>query len=166
MKTGGLRLEKLVLLPKIQGGLSLIPLFAEIWMGHLRDFLSAGYGTILLMVVLVGAGIAATLLASILLGPKRQGPIKSIPYESGIDPLGNARQPFHIRYYLVAIIFLIFDVEVIFFYPWAVMFRQARAGAVSLDLTMGYYLAGILIFTLILLVAFVYEWARGGLEWQ
>jgi NADH-quinone oxidoreductase subunit A len=121
-----------------------------------------GYGPVVLTMALTGGLVATILALSWVLGPKRQGPIKSIPYESGLDPVGSTRRRFHVRFYLVAVLFLLFDVELVFLYPWAVAFhasRQAGAGG-------GYYLVGMLIFTAILLVALIYEWRRGGLDWR
>lgn len=89
-------------------------------------------------------------------GPYRPNARKLMPYESGMDPIGPAvrRQP--IKFYLVAVSFIIFDVEVIFFLPWAVVFRQ-----------MGLYaLAAMGFFFVVLVIGFAYEWRRGGLEWE
>ena len=69
--------------------------------------------------ILVGFVITNLLLAH-LLGPRKHTPVKDMPYESGMDPVGDARQPFDVRFYLVAILFLVFDVELLFLYPWAV----------------------------------------------
>src|SRR5689334_18073393 len=71
----------------------------------------------LLVAIAVALGMLVT---SALLGPRRQTPVKQMPYESGMDPIGDARQRFDVRYYLVAIAFLLFDVELLYLYPWAV----------------------------------------------
>jgi len=101
--------------------------------------------------------ICVILIGSWLLGPGRQGKIKGIAYESGIDPVGSARQPFHARFYLLAIMFLVFDVELIFFYPWAVIYNGSG------NLT---WLIAIMIFTLFLVIALVYDMASGVFDWR
>jgi NADH-quinone oxidoreductase subunit A len=108
---------------------------------------------LLVSVALVGA----ILVISYLLGPGRQGPVKSIPYESGVDPIGTARSRFHARFYLLAVLFLLFDVELIFFYPFAVLFHESRSGLLLME---------IFIFSAILLVAFVYAWRKKVFDWR
>lgn len=88
--------------------------------------------------------------------PKRMSVIKGEPFESGNPPKGDARTRFSVKFYLVAMLFLIFDVEVVFLFPWAVLFR--RLGIFGL-VEMG-------IFLLILVIGFVYAWKRGALEWE
>jgi len=118
---------------------------------------SSGYAAIALMGVLTGGLVVAMLTASWLFGPGRKGAEKSIPFESGVDPIGTTRWPFHARFYLLAILFLLFDVELIFFYPWAVLFHESG------DL---FYLIEIGIFSVILAVALLYAWARGVFDWR
>ena len=118
---------------------------------------SSGYAAIALMAVLTGGLVVVMLVASWLFGPGRKGAEKSIPFESGVDPIGSTRWPFHARFYLLAILFLLFDVELIFFYPWAVLFHETG----SL-----FYLIEIGVFTVILAVALVYAWARGVFDWR
>ncbi|MBN1844335.1 MAG: NADH-quinone oxidoreductase subunit A [Sedimentisphaerales bacterium] len=115
------------------------------------------YIPILLLLLVSAALVAVILLLSYLVGPGRQGPIKSIPYESGVDPIGTARSRFHARFYLIAVLFLLFDVELIFFYPFAVLFGQNR---------LGIYLVEILVFTAILLVALIYAWQKKIFDWR
>ena len=104
----------------------------------------------------------ATVIAAIaiglgeLLGPKRQSKVKSEPYESGIVPMGPGTRRMPVRFYLVAVLFILFDIEVIFFLPWAVVFR--RLGLFGLA-EMG-------VFILILLVGYIYAWKTGALEWE
>ncbi len=106
--------------------------------------------------------ILATLLAgmAVLLGhafgPRRPTQRKSMPYESGMTPIGPGTRRIPVRFYLVAVLFILFDIEVIFFFPWAVVFR-------SLGL---FGLVEMLIFILILLVGYVYAWKKGALEWE
>ena len=116
-----------------------------------------GYIALLLMLLIATALVGAILVISYLLGPGRQGPVKSIPYESGVDPIGTARSRYHARFYLLAVLFLLFDVELIFFYPFAVLFHEDRSGL---------FLVEIFIFSAILLVAFVYAWRKKVFDWR
>lgn len=81
---------------------------------------------------------------------------KNSGYECGFDPFTDAREPFYVKFYLISILFIIFDVEVIFFFPWAICFKQL--------FFFGYYI--IYIFILILLIGFIYEWKKGSLDWD
>ncbi len=116
---------------------------------------------VFLMLVLA-LGLALTLLkAAEYLGPSRPRAVKSSPYESGMDPVGTARERYSVKFYLVAMIFIVFDVEVVFMYPWAVSFQtfiEAGAG-------LGAF-AVILVFILILVVGLVYDIKKGGLDWD
>lgn len=116
---------------------------------------------IFLMIVLA-LGLALTLLkAAEYLGPSRPRAIKSSPYESGMDPIGTARERYSVKFYLVAMIFIVFDVEVVFMYPWAVSFQTfIDAGAAP-----GAF-AVILVFILILVVGLIYDIKKGGLDWD
>src|SRR4051794_1478126 len=82
----------------------------------------------ILVAILIALGMLG---ASALLGPRRKTPVKQMPYESGMDPIGDARQRFDVRYYLLAIIFLLFDVELLFLYPWAVAQWSASSPAAT-----------------------------------
>jgi len=130
----------------------------------------SNYLPIVLMLIIAAALVAAMLGLSYLLGPGRKGAIKNSPYESGVDPVGSARARFHVRFYLMAILFLIFDVELIFFYPWAVLFYHSRSSTAAAEGIVagasGFYLLAIIIFTVLLLIAFIYEWLRGGFDWR
>ena len=103
------------------------------------------------------AGLIITIIAgSNLLGPKRKGTDKLQNFESGIEIKGNARQPMAIKYFLVAILFVLFDVEVIFFYPYAVNFRQLGwHGFAAVLMFVGFFLAG-----------FIYIFKKGALKWE
>jgi NADH-quinone oxidoreductase subunit A len=106
--------------------------------------------------------VVATVIAAIaiglgeLLGPKKKSKVKQEPYESGIVPIGPGTRRMPVRFYLIAVLFILFDIEVVFFLPWAVVFRQL--GLFGL-LEMG-------VFVLILLVGYVYAWKKGALEWE
>jgi len=91
-----------------------------------------------------------------LFGPKKESKIKSMPYESGMNPYGDAVRRIPVRYYLIAVLFILFDIEVIFFLPWAITFRK-----------LGWFgLIEMVIFIAILLVGYVYAWKKGALEWE
>jgi NADH-quinone oxidoreductase subunit A len=109
------------------------------------------------MMVTVAIGFAAfTLAASHFLGKRINEPAKLLPYECGITPVGSARDRFHTRFYLVAMLFIVFDIETVFLYPWAVVFKQLQVFGL---IEMG-------IFITILLLGLVYVWGKGALEWD
>ena len=116
--------------------------------------LEFGPVTALLVISVVLAMIIANI--SRVMGPQRPTYRKSVPYESGMKPIGPATRRLPVKFYLVAVLFIIFDIEVIFFLPWAVSMRDLG----------GYGLAVMAVFTVILIVGFVYEWKKGGLEWE
>lgn len=91
-----------------------------------------------------------------LFGPKRRSDLKAMPYESGMDPIGPGTRRLPVRFYLTAVLFILFDIEVVFFLPWAIVFR--RLGLFGL-VEMG-------IFIIILLVGYIYAWKKGALEWE
>lgn len=107
------------------------------------------------MIFAIVAGIVAPLLGY-LLSPKKPDPEKLSTYECGFPPFTDSRSPFDVRYYLVAILFIIFDLETAFLVPWAVVFRET--GWFSL-IAMGIFLG-------LLTVGFIYEWKKGALEWE
>ena len=117
----------------------------------------------LLEYIAIGVMIAvATLIAAIaiglgeLLGPKKRSKVKEEPYESGIVPFGPGTRRMPVRFYLIAVLFILFDIEVIFFLPWAVVFRQLGL----------FGLAEMGVFVAILLIGYVYAWKKGALEWE
>lgn len=114
------------------------------------------YLPILIFMMIGGAlGVLAPIIGY-LLSPKKPYPQKNSPYECGFDPFNDARMPFDVRFYLVAILFIIFDLETAFLVPWAVVFRK-----------IGWFGMGAMgIFLGILLVGFIYEWKKGALEWE
>ena len=110
---------------------------------------------LLFILVGIGVGVAPQALG-FLLGPNRPDAAKNSPYECGFDAFEDARMKFDVRYYLVAILFILFDLEIAFLFPWAVSLREVGlAGFVA-----------VLIFLAILVVGFVYEWKKGALEWE
>ncbi|MEX1238424.1 MAG: NADH-quinone oxidoreductase subunit A [Cyclobacteriaceae bacterium] len=114
------------------------------------------YMPIALMFLLATGFVALTMVVTHWLGPKRKTKVKLESFECGIEPRGNARQPFPIRYFLVAILFVLFDVEVIFMYPWAVNFK---------DLGVTGFLQ-MAVFLTLLLVGFFYIIKKKALEWK
>lgn len=111
----------------------------------------------ILVFMAVGAfmGIAAQLIGY-LLGPKRPNPEKNSAYECGFAAFDDARAPFDVRFYLVAILFIIFDLETAFLVPWAIVFRKLGWFGMT---TMGIFLG-------VLVIGFIYEWKKGALEWE
>lgn len=107
--------------------------------------------------ILVALGfVVLTMVVTHLIGPKRKTSDKLVSFEAGIESKGNARQPFSIKYFLVAILFVLFDVEVIFMYPWAVNFRDLGSdGLIEMFLFMG-----------TLLLGFIYIIKKGALNWD
>jgi len=116
----------------------------------------------LLIMLLVAAGLAmAFLKLTEFLGPHRPSPLKTSAYESGMDPVGTARDRYSVKFYLVAMIFIVFDVEIVFMYPWAVSFSEFIAS----DAGVGSLLV-ITVFTVILLIGLLYDVKKGGLDWD
>lgn len=116
----------------------------------------SSYLPIAFMMVLAGAFAFVTLTAARILSPKDPTPAKLMPYECGITEIDPPVERFPVRFYLVAMLFVIFDVEVILFFPWAVAFKSFPI----------FSLIAMSVFIGLLLVAFVYEWRNGGLEWD
>jgi NADH-quinone oxidoreductase subunit A len=116
----------------------------------------AEYFPILLFIlVAIAVGVAPMVLGK-MLGPSRPDPEKLSPYECGFEAFEDARMKFDVRYYLVAILFILFDLEIAFLFPWAVALNDIGvAGFVAMMLFLG-----------ILVVGFVYEWMKGALEWE
>jgi NADH-quinone oxidoreductase subunit A len=115
----------------------------------------ANYVPIFIFVALIGVLLPVTLLAARLVRPENPFKAKLMPYECGIDPVGDSRGRYTVRFYIVAILFVVFDVETIFLFPWAVQFR-------ALGL---FGLIEMLIFLAILVVGYIWIWKKGALEW-
>ena len=109
----------------------------------------------LLKVLSTAVGLIAIGLGE-LFGPKRKSKVKNEPYESGMTPIGAGTRRMPVRFYLVAVLFILFDIEVVFFLPWAIVFRQLGM----------FGLIEMAIFIIILLVGYVYAWKKGALEWE
>jgi NADH-quinone oxidoreductase subunit A len=117
----------------------------------------------LLEYIAIGVMIAvATLIAFIaiglgeLFGPKKKSAEKDMPYESGMNPYGEGTRRMPVRFYLIAVLFILFDIEVVFFLPWAIAFRQLGL----------FGLVEMVVFITILLIGYVYAWKKGALEWE
>jgi NADH-quinone oxidoreductase subunit A len=114
------------------------------------------YLPILIFMVIGGVLGMIVPLIGYVLGPRKPDPDKVSPYECGFPPFDDARLPFDVRYYLVAILFIIFDLETAFLVPWAVVFRKLGwFGMISMVIFLG-----------LLIVGFIYEWKKGALEWE
>lgn len=114
------------------------------------------YVPILLQFLVASGFVVFVLLATHMLGPKRHGKRKDASFESGLDSIGNARNPFSIRYFMTAILFVLFDVEIIFMYPWAVNFKK-----------LGWFgFIEMFIFLALLMAGFYYVLMKGVLKWE
>ena len=114
------------------------------------------YFPLLVLFLLAGVVVLALLFIAQKVGPKALSAVKAEPFESGNAPRGDARIRFSVRFYLVAMLFLIFDLEVVFLYPWAIYFRELGL----------FGLAQMAIFLGILTIGYVYVWKKGALEWD
>lgn len=114
------------------------------------------YLPILVMLVLASGFPVLTLAISFLLAPRQADRIKDAAYECGVDPVGDARLRHSVRFYVMAMLFIIFDLETIFLYPWAVSFKKLGM----------FGLIEMAVFMIILLVGYIYVWKRGALDWS
>ncbi len=142
--------------------MTLLLAFRYLFPSQVTDFTNSGgkmSGAYLPLLLLFGVSLATAfgmVIASHILNPRRPTPQKEMPYESGMIPLGDARARFSVKFYMVAISFIVFDLETIFLVPWAVRMRQ---------LGWGPFLA-MTLFVIVLAVGLLYEWKKGGLEWE
>jgi NADH-quinone oxidoreductase subunit A len=114
------------------------------------------YVAIALMVVLATLVALIAIGLGTIFGPRKDTEAKSMPYESGMNPYGEGTRRMPVRFYLIAVLFILFDIEVVFFLPWAMVFRQLGL----------FGLAEMVVFIIILLVGYVYAWKKGALEWE
>lgn len=124
----------------------------------LLEYLTRYFPILLFIFVALAFGII-TLVISYFVQPKYPEPEKLSAYECGSEPFSDARMPFPVRYYIFAMLFVIFDIEVIFLYPWAVVFNDINKVSII-------GLVEMLIFIALFLVAYVYAWRKGALEWD
>jgi NADH-quinone oxidoreductase subunit A len=118
------------------------------------------YIPILMVFVLAIVFGIASIFASKFFGPKRPNPVKLSTYESGMDPIGTARGRFSVKFYVAAMLFIIFDIEIVFLYPWAVTFKFFEGSILM------YALIEMLVFIAILLVGYIYIIRKGALKWD
>ncbi len=117
----------------------------------------------ILMFVLVGVAVGVLPIAmGFLLAPSRPDPEKLSPYECGFEAFEDARMKFDVRYYLIAILFILFDLEIAFLFPWATIFKDIVATE-SIKL---FGFIEMLVFVTVLVIGYVYAWAKGALEWE
>ena len=124
--------------------------------GRKRTLVLAEYPpTLLFLIVATGIGVALIVIGNVL-GPKRPTAEKLSPYECGFAAFEDARMQFDVRYYLIAILFIVFDLEIAFVFPWALVFRELGVFGLA---EMGVFLA-------LLVIGFAYVWKKGALEWE
>ena len=116
----------------------------------------SNWAPVLIFLFLVTGFALVSVLGSLVLGMWKPTPEKLTPYECGVQPVGTARERFSVKFYLVAMLFLLFDIEAVFLFPWAVVYRE-------LDL-FGFF--EMLIFIAAILAGYVYVWKKGALEWE
>ena len=114
------------------------------------------YVAIALMIVVATLVALIAIGLGVLFGPRKDTEAKSMPYESGMNPYGEGTRRMPVRFYLIAVLFILFDIEVVFFLPWAITFRELKI----------FGLIEMVIFIVILLVGYVYAWKKGALEWE
>lgn len=114
------------------------------------------YFPVLIQVIIAAAVAAGLVGGSFLLGKKIRGRVKDMPYECGITPTGTARERFSVKFYLVAMVFILFDIEAIFLYPWVVVYRELKI--------FGFF--EMLIFIVLVLAGFFYIWKKGVIDWS
>src|SRR5687767_10409951 len=131
------------------------------------EFDLGAYYPIFVYLVLLIVFAVTTLIIAHTIGPRRDTKGKQVPYESGMDPVGDARQRFDIKFYLVAIMFLVFDVELLFLYPWAVVAYAQEGNQVGYppELRLSVFFC-VLAFIALLLLAYLYDWKKGVFQWR
>ncbi len=131
------------------------------------------YAAIGVVILMVAALSGIMLIIAHVLGPKRRhGPVKDSAYESGMVPIVDTHRRFNIRFYVVAVLFLLFDVEIIFLWPWAQVFHEAATTGMTIPLEhggvagKGFLLVGMGIFFALLVFGLLYEWKKGAFRWE
>jgi NADH-quinone oxidoreductase subunit A len=114
------------------------------------------YLPLLLIVAVAGLVGLAIVVLSTALARRNPTPIKLMPYECGMDPVGDARTRFSVRFYLIGILFIVFDIELIFLFPWATVFKDLKV----------FGLVEMIVFVVVLFIGLVYVWKKGALEWE
>jgi len=128
------------------------------------------YAPVLVLILVIIGMVVGMLGVSYLVGPKRRGPVKDDIYEAGMPPIGDARRRFNARFYVVAMMFLLFDVEIVLLWPWIMVFHDVAVGGNTLaeaatDLDKSMLFGAIAVFFLILTLGYVYDWGKGVFRW-
>lgn len=132
----------------------------------------APYASIVFVISLIGAIAAVMMLLAHAVRPALKGDVKDATYESGMPTIGDARGRFNVRFYIVAMLFLLFDVEVVFLWPWAPIFHKAATEGTPVTTALGYsadagfLLGAMAVFAGFLVIGFAYEWRRGMFQWD
>src|SRR5437763_17194058 len=129
-----------------------------------HELMDRPYLSFLILFAFVAFNAGAMIGMSHLLAPRKPTPLKDTPYESGMPPLGSAHERFSVKFYLVEMLFIIFDIETVFLIPLRTIFLSGGAGTGGPST--GFLLAEMLVFMLILAVGYVYVWKRGALQWD
>ena len=116
----------------------------------------AGWGPIFIFLILVAGFAVVSVGLSLVLGMRKPNPIKLSPYECGMQPVGTGRDRFSVKFYLVAMLFLLFDIEAVFLFPWAVVYRDLKI----------FGFLEMLLFIAAILAGYIYVWKKGALEWE
>ena len=124
----------------------------------------SSWAPVVLLIIIGILFAVGNVIASIIIGPSRTGPAKEETYESGMVPVGDTRKRFNVRFYIVAMIFLVIDVDIIFFYPWASIFAPVIQRGTPWEGTR--LLLEMIIFVITLLVAYFYAWGKGVFRWD
>ena len=128
------------------------------------------YAPILVLILFVIGMVVVIMALTHMIGPRRHGPIKDSIYEAGMPIIGDARRRFNVKFYIVAMLFLLFDVEVVFLWPWAPLFHEAamnpqKSVVVAAGFDKTFLLAEMVVFLAILMVGYVYAWRKGVFRW-
>jgi NADH-quinone oxidoreductase subunit A len=116
----------------------------------------AAWAPILIFLILVTGFAVVSVVASYVIGMRKPTPVKSTPYECGMQPVGTARERFSVKFYLVAMLFLLFDIEAVFLFPWAVVYRDLKI----------FGFLEMLLFIATVFAGYIYVWKKGALEWE
>ena len=116
----------------------------------------SAWAPILVFMILVTGFALVSVIGSLILGMRKPTPEKQAPYECGMQPVGTARERFSVKFYLVAMLFLLFDIEAVFLFPWAVVYRDLKL--------FGFF--EMLVFIAVVLAGYIYVWKKGALEWE
>jgi len=123
--------------------------------------IASEYISIAIFIAVTALIAVIAIVLGTIFGPQRPGKKKNMPYESGMDPIGPGQRRVPVRFYLISVLFILFDIEVVFFVPWALIFKDFVVNGKG-----AFMLAEMLVFILILLVGYAYAWKKGALEWE